>query len=88
MSGYPYINYAAQVEAAEWHLSSQASIALVVCLPIIILLLAVLACWLWFERKDLKRKVNNNINHNPGQGAGGNPAVPGGNQNGQGAVNV
>jgi len=52
-SNYPYQNFAPQVAASEWRLSSGASIAVLVSLPASILLLLGLAWWLEKRRRAL-----------------------------------
>jgi len=52
----PYQNFAAQVAANEWHLSSGASIAVVVSLPAVILLLLGLSWWLNRRRREVETR--------------------------------
>jgi hypothetical protein len=47
-NNYPFNNYPSQVESTAWHLSSQGSITVVVCLPIAALLLFALGCRLGY----------------------------------------
>jgi len=56
-NNYPYQNFAPQVAANEWHLSSTASIAVLVSLPAVILLLASLAWWLEKKRRELETEI-------------------------------
>ena len=79
MSYYPY-DYASLVEAAEWHLSPEASIAVIVCLPVTALLFAIIGYLVGYENggrrkrtlvtpnnnKDNKDNYNQNNNHQGG----------------------
>ncbi len=53
----PYQDFAPQVAANEWHLSSGASIAVLVSLPVVILLLLGLAWWLEKRRRALDATI-------------------------------